>query len=250
MKIRTIAAALLLAAVALGGCMQLDSNAVIKKDGSGTFSVQISMSDDVAQALQQLKDMGGDTAKDMQDMPDFTSLDKSSLEKALKGQHCKLKSFSNKDADGKHTISFEIAFDDVQGLSSALAGMGQSSDSIAIYKTKDGNYLLLAEEKPDDESAAEDEPATPDKPEDVSKSMEDASKAMAIMGKLMAHAGELSIKQSITFPGKILENNATRVEGNTAYWEMDSSSMMSDHDMSPRVVFSGKGVKIDAPVKD
>ena len=247
MKIRFAAILLAAAALAVGGCMQVENNAVIEKDGSGTLTLQISMSQEVAQALQDLKELGGDAAKDVEDMPDITTLSKQDLEKDLAGKGCKVTEFANEvSQDGKRTIRMSVAFKDLDGLSAAMASMA-GNEALRIYRRPDGNYLLVAESSPEDsEEESEAEEETPD----PAASMENMAKTMEIMGKLMAHAGEMSVKTSITLPGDIVESNATRTEGRTAYWQMDASTMMSDQDMSPRVVFSGKGVKIDAPVKE
>ncbi len=249
MSIRSIAAFLLVAVLALGGCVQLESHAVLNKDGSGTYTFRVSMSQEVEQALQELKDLDGSASSDMEDVPDFTTIDRDKLEQAFKGHDCKLKSFSNEVADGKRTVEAVVEFKNLDGLQAAITGLTEEGKSYGIFRGSDGNYVLKMVELPasEEESEVEEEQ---EQPEDMQKAMENASKAMAIMGKLMAHANELSVTNSITFPSDVISHNGTRIDGRTVYWEMNSSNMMGGMDMDPNVVFSGKGVKLDVPALD
>jgi hypothetical protein len=79
----------------------------------------------------------------------------------------------------------------------------------------------------DEDSESEDEESadmdTSGDSEDAGDDMEEFGKAMEQMGQMMQAMTEAAQKSSltftVTFPGKIVESNATRVEGNTATWE-------------------------------
>jgi len=63
----------------------------------------------------------------------------------------------------------------------------------------------------------------------ASGDMEEFGKAMEQMGRMMeamtAAAAKSSLTFRVTFPGKIVESNATRVEGSTAIWEYKLSDL-------------------------
>ena len=86
-----------------------------------------------------------------------------------------------------------------------------------------GDWESVADE--DSESADEEsaEMGAGGDSEDVGEGMEEFGKAMEQMGQMMQAMTEAAQKSSltftVTFPGKIVESNATRVEGNTATWE-------------------------------
>jgi len=55
----------------------------------------------------------------------------------------------------------------------------------------------------------------------------------AAMEQMMAALQNMKVKITVTLPGKIVESNATKIEGNTAIWEyagseaMEASSVLS-----------------------
>ena len=61
---------------------------------------------------------------------------------------------------------------------------------------------------------------------------------------------DLDILMKITVPGDVIESNAPQVDGRTSIWKIDSSNMMEQQgELEPVITFSGKGVKIKAPLK-
>ncbi len=47
------------------------------------------------------------------------------------------------------------------------------------------------------------------------------------MGSLMSSVGKAKVRISVTFPGEIIETNATSTEGNTAVWEFSGMELMN-----------------------
>ncbi len=74
---------------------------------------------------------------------------------------------------------------------------------------------------------------------------------MELMGKLMGSMSELDVSMRITVPGDVIEHNAPKQEGRTLIWEINADNMMSAGASmgEPLIVFSGKGLKIDAPME-
>ncbi len=249
MKSRFLTAAILaMSLMVVGGCIQMHSSTVIKKDGSGTAILKVSLSQSVAEAIKEMGDLDMDTG---QDMPDFSDINKSDLEKAGKAHGVKITKFSRDDIDGRQGLNIEMAFKDLKGLSFVLnqvMGEGDKSGGLGIFDAGDGNLVLRSAEYdfPAAEEGAEETEADESSPMDASD-MDPAKmqKSMELMGKLMGAISELDVRMEFTMPGDIISSNAPTTEGRTAIWTINSSNMMTvGQDMEPEIVFSGKGLKI------
>jgi hypothetical protein len=236
----------LIAMTALTGCLQMSSDTVINKDGSGSMNMTFTMSLEVEEAFAEMKSLDTGMDEDMGEVPLFDdSFDKSALEKTLKKSGAKLSSYSNSVDAGNRTVKIGIDFKDAAGMQAAGAVFGEGG-GIGLFETADGNYLLTVVEGPAVEEEEEVEPDMPDM-EDMGAAMENAAKSMEIMGKLMSHMGDIAIEMRVTLPGDIISHNAPLVEGRTCIWTIDSSNMMSAQNMGePEIVFSGQGLKIKA----
>lgn len=225
------------------GCVQMHMDTVITKDGSGTMLATYGMSPTVKEALAELAEIPGSDAGDTPTLDDF---DKGAIEKACKKYDCKLTKFEMNDE--KTQVSFALEFSSLQNLSKALAesDAGGGGGGFALYETADGNYTIDSYEP--EVAAKETAEVTEEESQDMSQMDPEAmQKSMAIMGKMMSAISELDVQMKITVPGKILENNAQRVEGNTLIWEINSENMMQmGADMEPHIVFSGEGLDLHA----
>ncbi|HPF35681.1 MAG TPA: hypothetical protein P5571_08400 [Candidatus Krumholzibacteria bacterium] len=242
--------ALLLAPVlllSLGGCIQLQNQTTLNGDGSGTVSLDYTMSTEVEGAFKELQTLDGGMNEDMGEVPMFDeSFDKAALESKLKENGAKLTAFSNSVADGQRKVHIEISFKNPEGMEAALGGALAAGGALGLFKNQDGDYVLKGVPTP--EAEGEDEADEAPAQEDMAKAMENAQKSMAIMGKLMAHMNEISMDMRITVPGDVLSHNAHTLDGRTCIWHIDSSNMMSAQGMDePEIVFSGKGLNIAAP---
>ena len=240
-------------ALVLGGCLQAKIDTTVAADGSGTLSMSYSMSAEVAKAMEELAAMGGDTgmSNDMDFMP--TDLDRAEFEKACRANDVTLKKFDTSSPDGGKKMDIVLAFKSLDGLNGVMRdGMKEKNDgSFSIFKRADGNYVLRSVKgEASDEPEVEEEVETEvdDSPE---KSMENAGKAMELMGKLMGSMSELDVSMRITVPGDVIEHNAPKQEGRTLIWEINADNMMTAGASmgEPLIVFSGKGLKIDAPME-
>lgn len=259
MKIFAMLAIVALAATALTGCVQMNSDTIIEKDGSGTATMKMSLSPGMADAMKEMEDLGMNEGQDM-DVPEFDKINKSELEKVAKGHGVKITKFEKDTADGNMMVDIALAFKDLEGLSYVMGKiMGDDpGDGMGIYETADGNFVLkkavydFPEEPAEDEEEveAENELSTGSDASALTDE-EKAQKQMALMGKMMGAMGELDIKFTITVPGEIIESNAPTVEGNTSIWAINAGNMMSqqDNDMEPVITFSSKGLKIK-PLKE
>jgi hypothetical protein len=239
-KLMVLGIAVLVAA--LTGCIQIKMATDIAKDGSGTYTMTYSVSQEVEQTLNEMRALGGDAAKEMDDAPDFANFDRGAFTDKIGKHGVKLVAYTNDVKDGRRTVEMKLSYPDLESLSEALTGsMGSGSGGMKITKNEAGDYVLASYETPKSEEAKPDEEMSP---EDMNASMQNAAKSMELMGRLMAHMSELTMAIAITLPGDVVESNAHRVEGRTCHWEINANNMMQAQGLEPHVVFSGKGLNI------
>jgi len=243
---KLIIAMSLILSVMLTGCMQMEMETVLDKNGGGTYAFTMTMSKEVEDALNEMSSLEGGMGDEMDDMPDFANFDKDDFEKKLKKYDVKLKKYDNGIKDGIRTVNMLLEFKNFSGLQAAMASVMGGEDSIVVTKLDNGDYRLESGDSgivfDDDEKEAE--PEKEPSMEDMQVAMANAGKSMEIMGKLMAHSGELAMVMKITLPSDVIEHNAHKIEGRTCIWEINTENMMSSEGMEPRIVFSGNGVNI------
>ncbi|MBE0567063.1 MAG: hypothetical protein IH621_13970 [Krumholzibacteria bacterium] len=234
-------------AAGLAGCVRMHSVTELKDDGSGTATLELGLSQSVADAIKEMQEIDPNSAGEMQ-MPDFADLDRKNIDTVAKQYNVKVTEFAKDTADGRMSLRMAFAFQDLKGLSAVMAAaLGEDpEDGMGIYATADGNYVLkqAAYEYPDypelDEKAEAAAPAEATEP-----TPEQMQKQMELMGKLMGAMAELDINLRITVPGDIIATNAPVQEGRTSIWTINSANMMTaGSDMDPVITFSGKGLKI------
>ena len=246
MKKFVILAAIMVGALSLSGCIQMHSDTVIDKDGSGTASMTLSVSTAVSDALVEMKEMDSGQSGDM-DFPMFDDINGDELKAAGKDHGVKVTKFEKKVVDERKTLDIVMEFKDLKGLSYVMGKVmgSEVGDGMGIFDAGDGNFVLR--------QASYDFPAEPVEEEEeevqsegpAEQNPEDMQKQMALMGTLMGSISELDVAFKITVPGDVVSSNAPLVEGNTSIWSINQSNMMSqDQDMEPEIVFSGKGLKI------
>jgi len=234
--------ALAILVAALAGCVQVKMATDIAKDGSGTYTMTYSVSQEVEQTLNEMRALGGDMAEQMDEAPDFADFDRDEFTGKIAKHGVKLVAYSNDVRDGRRIVELKLSYPDLVSLSDALGGsFGGGGGGMKITKNGAGDYVLASYQvQQTEEAETEDEAA----PEDMNAAMQNAAKSMELMGRLMAHISEMSMAIAITLPGDVLESNAHRVEGRTCIWEINANNMMQAEGMEPHVVFSGKGLSI------
>lgn len=249
MKKLLLGLAVLALAAALTGCVRMHSDTDIKADGSGTASLEISLSQTVADAIKEMQEINPEAGGD-QELPDFADINRDNIDKVAKQYGVKVLKFEKSDADGRMAVSMSFAFDDLKGLSAVMAAaMGEDPEQgMGIYATGDGNYVLKQATYAFPDYPVLDQAAQEDKAEEAAPAEmtpEQMQKQMELMGKLMGAMAELDVSLKITVPGDIIATNAPAQEGRTSIWAINSSNMMTaGSDMEPEITFSGKGLKI------
>ncbi len=231
-------------ATMMTGCLQMHMDTELKKDGSGTMEMTMSLSQVVSDVLAE-----GAGDDDLEDIGKIMQMSEKELKEKVKGHDIKIKKFSTDKIDGKESIHVVMEFKDLEGMSYAMSqiqGSGESEGGMAIMDLGNGQYALrpysynwpVTEEA--EEEVIEEESMDDMDPEKMQKQME-------MMGKLMGAMGELEFSMKITVPGDIITSNAPVVEGRTSIWTINSSNMMTaGGDMEPDIVFSSKGLKMKA----
>jgi len=249
MKRSLVLLAILTLVFGLTGCVKARVETNLNADGSGTFSMTAAVSESVAEALKELREMKG--APGMQEPPDL-DIKRDKLEAACKKHNVKITKFEDSDAESGKMVDMVLEFKDLADLNAVLSSTMDNSGGMKLYKNTDGNYVLRGGEdmgSPDDEgedeTASADDDSTSDDDSDE-MNPEDMGKAMEIMGKLMSSMSELEVAMRITVPGDIVSTNAPKTEGRTSIWEINSENMMQTDMGDPEIVFSGKGLKLKA----
>ncbi|MBK7701549.1 MAG: hypothetical protein IPI34_01000 [bacterium] len=226
---------------ALAGCVQIKMATDIAKDGSGTYTMTYSVSQEVEQTINEMRALGGDMAAEMDEAPDFSDFDRDDFTNKIGKHGVKLVAYTNDIKDGRRTVEMKLSYPDLISFSEAMGGSFGGGGGMKITKNGAGDYVLASYQA----QTPEPEPTTEEAaPEDMNAAMQNAAKSMELMGRLMAHISEMSMAVAITLPGDVIESNAHRVEGRTCFWEIDANNMMQAEGMEPHVVFSGKGLSI------
>ena len=264
MKKLAMLATIVQIALFLTGCVQLHSDTVIDKDGSGTASLTLSLSPAMQDLFKDMKELGMDQDPDM-DFPTFDDIKKDDLSKAAEGHGVTIKKFEKAMVDGRDQLDIVMDFEDLEGLSYVMGNiMGEEpGDGMGIFETADGNFVLKEAHYDFPDQPAEEieeieviDPGAGAESKDSAGSStmteeEKAQKQMEVMGKMMGAMAELDVKLTITVPGEVIESNAHTVEGNTSIWTINAGNMMSQQGQNtdPVITFSSKGLKIK-PLKE
>ena len=240
-------AAIALFCILSSGCIQTQMKVTLDGDGSGTFTLVYGMSSDVAGAMAELETMdlpkepGGGTLN----APNLDEFDEGEIEKVCKEHDVRLKKLAQTRADGRQQVEMVIEFDRLNDLSSALTEVfGQGGWKIS--RTSDGNYALrLFEEQAKAEPPTDD--ASVDSPSPPNIDPETAGKAMEIMQRMIGFQNDLNMTFQVEVPGEIVDHNAQFVDERTLIWDVNSSNLTLASKTKPEVVFSGEGLKIEAP---
>lgn len=226
--------------LALAGCVKMSSDINIDTKGGGTASLSVSVGTEVLAALTEMGKMGG--TETGPDLPDFDAIDRAWVEKRANGHGVTVTKFSKAEAGGRKSLELAVTFADLKGLSWMLHDLSAASgggDGLGIFTADGGNYVLR--------SAHYDFPDAPKKAAKAAPapSPEQAQRQMELAGKLMGAIAEMDVTMKFTVPGNVVSSNAPKVEGRTSTWTVNANNMMeAQNDMSPRIVFAGKGLSL------
>ena len=260
---KILAVAILLAATMLAGCFDYQETMVLNKDGSGTLAMRLGMQKSMLDGMKAMTQAF--SQEEDQPAADEPFISKEAIEKNLAKSKAGVKLLDYKESvDGEMqvwdiTYSFEN-LNDVQYITEslnddfdAMADMGEAVDSsmgeeegmtdenmpelrlfVRGMDTGDGMMGMPAGGEMDDETEGYEEESAEShdesagemkKDEAMPDSAGDMSGMMEGMDKLAQTMSKYGIKLTVKFPGKVIESNATTIDGNTATWEYKLSDM-------------------------
>ncbi len=230
--IRVSSLALLALLALAAGCINVEQNLTIHKDGSGVIDLTYGMSEETLSRLGSMAAMSGladDGASEVSNPFDQTEAEIREEFKDYAGSGVTLESVKTETRGGWRYRTMVIRFKNLKGL----ADVGFLSDqNVALVKNEQGNYVLTQNVT---SSAAQNQGL----PEigDVSSD--------PVMAELMKG---FRVVMRIKTPSPILETNAPRKTADTATWildlQEDPKALDKAQRLSIRVVFDGKGVNI------
>jgi hypothetical protein len=248
--------ALLLALIA--GCIDYQETITLNSDGSGTINIRYAIS---KAYLDQAAQPGeGEDSGSYDEMDEMPSEDEIREQLEMTESSVELVSFEESETEEWRIWAMEFSFEklsDFDEIGNALSDEENydpdDEPQRSYVKQPDGTWLFTHSlggaggaggfefdegyedsDMPSDSEYAEATGEASDESEDKvdDDEMPEADSLMAAFAESMkmmfSGAAEAKLKLTVHFPGKILESNATSVEGNTAVWEASLMSMPSE----------------------
>ncbi len=242
------------------GCIDYDEVMVINADGSGTVSMHYAMN---KAYFEQLDAMMQDLSPEEGEVGTGSPSDmfsKQDIEEALAGndQGIELKSFKYTETDSLYVWDMEFSFQDVNKLDSLSAALSSSEGEFlpseegkqTFDKQEDGTWLftrsLSSDEGQDvgefqnpeedgdnpsefDDQESQEESEGGQESNEFEDGMQEFADAMQGLGDEMQWMAEAmknhKIRFTVVFPRKVIESNATTIDGDTATWEYTLEKM-------------------------
>ncbi len=251
--------ALLLIVVLLAGCFDYEENLVLNADGSGSIQMKFSVEKTYLEQMKQMYEQMAQNMPDMEipDDPKDVMFNKGKIEEALGAEDSgvKMVTYELTETDNSQVWLMKFTFedtDDLDVLDKALSpdeddeeeedyDQGESHDNKQLMtKQDDGTWLFFRsfndddsdEERSDDDAEyfhgeylAEQEEPEDDYYDEESESemaeqlQEGLGQVVEGLDQMAEEMGKHKLRFTITFPGKVIESNASSVDGNTATWE-------------------------------
>ncbi len=223
----------------LAGCIKLDQTLTLNEDGSGTLDLRYGMAEQTIAQLEAMEKMSqqGETADIEVEEGSPFDFDEAEIRENFeqdKPEGVELVSVASEVVDGWKYMQMRLSFKDLEALK--RTEFFEDSD-LSIRRDDDNNYVLL-------QKTGADEAGIGDAPDGDG----DDPMAAAMMEQMAAMFAGLRIANSVVVPSKILESNATSVDGNKATWvfdiDEDPSILSKLNSMDLRMVFAGEGVDL------
>ncbi len=219
----------LIAVVALTGCIKMDQDITLNKDGSGNVKFTYGMSEQTINQVKAMAEMNRQTEGEEQtEESNPFEFDEAKVKKefeALKDKGITLNSVKTTTEDGWKYMNVDFDFKDIAQLNDADV-MGDSP--IMISKNDAGNYVITSKMSGDEMGGGE----------------ENAEQMKAMLPML---AG-MRIALKINTPGPIISTTAPVKTADSAQWvfdiDKDPDSILNMSKTKMEVVFDGKGCTI------
>ena len=256
--------------LAVAGCIDYQETVTLNSDGSGTINIRYAISKAYLDQAAQFGDSEDSASHDeMDDMPSENEI-REQLE--MTESSVKLVSFEESENEEWRIWAMEFSFEKLSDFDEIGQALADEEDydsgdepQRSYVKQPDGTWLFAHSlsgvggaggfesdegyedtDMPSDSEYAEamkqmQEAMSEDSDESEEgvddEDMPDADSVMAEFAKgmemMFSSAAEAKMTLTVHFPGKIVESNATKVEGNTAIWE--TSLLTAPSEMTAKV---------------
>ncbi len=217
----------LVAVIALAGCIKMEQDITLNKDGSGNVKFMYGMSEQTINQMKAMAEMGAEEGVEVESDDPFEFDEGKVKEKfaELKDRGITLNSATTETKGGWKYMNIDFDFADISQLDGSEV-MGDSPFNIS--KNDDGNYVVTSK-MGDDEMGMDDT---------------DPEQMKAMMPML---AG-MRMAFKLTTPTKIISTTAPIKTANSAEWvfdaDTDPDSILNMGKTRMEVVFDGTGVTI------
>ena len=216
------------ALLALCGCLKMEQEVTLNKDGSGEVDIMYAMSEQTVQQLKAMSEMAEQSGGEVTSTQDSFEFDEAKVKKkfdALKDEGITLKKVKSETKGGWKYMYITADFKDI----SKLKKMDEFDDSsMTITKNADGNYVI-------DSGMSQGE---------MGEGMDNPEQMKAMLPML---AG-MRIVMKFNTPGKIIETTAPIKDKKSAEWvfdvDKDPDTFMKMSNSEMKIVFDGKGCTI------
>lgn len=213
--------------LSLTGCIKMDQDITLNKDGSGNVKFMYGMSEQTVNQMKAMAQMGAEEGEDAEtdDLFEFEEGKVKETFAELKDQGITLNNARTETKGGWKYMYIDFDFADVSKLNGTEV-MGDSPFS--IVKNYDGNYVISTKMGGDELGMGDADP-----------------EQMKMMMPMMAG---MRMAFKITTPNKIISTTAPVKSGNSAQWvfdiDSDPDSILNIGKTKMEVVFDGTGVTI------
>lgn len=215
----------------IGGCLKMDQEITLNKDGSGKIEIVYGMSEQTINQMKAMAEMAQQMAPEGEEAPkdDSFEFDPAQIKEGFKGLKDKgitLESVKTEKKDGWQYVNMVVAFKDISKIKD-VPEMGNSP--LTVTKDASGNYIISSGMSGDSK---------------MGQGMQNPEQMKAMLPMFKG----MRISMKINTPTSIIETNAPIKEKRSAQWvidvdkDPDSISKLSKMDM--KVVFDGKGCSI------
>jgi len=181
------------------GCLELEEELIINKDGSGTLKVQGILGENFTKMVEMAESMkdsaGGETTA-----AGMLSVSEEDLKEKFKGEGITIASSQFETKESKLHLSYRIEFDNLQKLLSTRAFQEKQ---ISFYRDNNDNLAFQFV-------------------------TDTARKELFMETTAEEIKKELKIDTIVTLPGKVLESNADSEEGATLTWRYTKDKLKPD----------------------
>ncbi|MFH0812816.1 MAG: pilus assembly protein PilP [Pseudomonadota bacterium] len=179
------------------GCLEEEDELILNQDGSGTFKAMKILGEEftkMAELAEEMKESaGGKIATE-----GLLAVTDKALKEQLQGEGVIIENVTVEKKENKIHSSYTLTFNNIQNLLSIKAFQ---QEPISFYRDKNNNLAFQI----------------------------DTAFARKEMGKIPEDFVEgLMMDFALTLPGKVLENNADEVEGNTLKWHYTQDKLQPE----------------------